>query len=237
MDEPEIPQTDTAADPSSGDDDLQSLLDEFQQATARPAAGNGHAESSADGADQSQVRDPAETPGDGDDIDWLLKQHELYNREMDLRVQRVELDNKERVVGDALQTYIATVQQARHEADLKDTIAQVRGGMDSKFFDDRFVTAFIDKEARDKPELQELWLNRHTNPRALATAVKDLAKNFQKTYSRMPDADVTADVAMVAQAIRGASGPTPVEPPPNYARMSNPELREEMKKMGINPTF
>ena len=238
MDEPEIQQTDTAADSS---DELETLLAQYVSETSRPAAANGHADDSADaphnGADRSQVSEPAETSGDGSDVDWLLKQVELENKEMDLRGQRAQLYTKEKAINDTIENYISVRQQEQHEADLKTAISQVRGDMDSKFFDDKFVTAFIDKEARDNLKLQEIWQNRFNNPRALATAINHLAKDFQKTYSRMPDPDVTEDRAMVAAAIRGASAPAQTEPPPNYSRLSNPEMRDEMRKLGIQPNF
>jgi hypothetical protein len=37
--------------------------------------------------------------------------------------------------------------------------------------------------------------------------------------------------------VRGASGPAPVEPPPDYARLSNADMRDEMRKLGIQPNF
>ena len=238
MDEPEIQQTDTAADSS---DELETLLAQYVAETSRPAAVNGHADDSADaphnGADRSQVSEPTETSGDGFDVDWLLKQVELENKEMDLRGQRAQLYTKEKAINDTIENYISVRQQEQHEADLKTAISQVRGDMDSKFFDDKFVTAFIDKEARDNIKLQEIWQNRFNNLRALATAINHLAKDFQKTYSRMPDPNVTEDRALVAAAIRGASAPAQTEPPPNYARLSNADMRDEMRKLGIQPNF
>ena len=239
MDEPEIQQTDTP-DQSSGADDISALLAQFEAETARPAAANGHDENAADaanGADRSQVGEPPETPGELSDVDWLLKQVELENKEMDLRGQRAQLNTKEKAINDTIENYISVRQQEQHEADLKTAISQVRGDMDSKFFDDKFVTAFIDKEARENTKLQELWQNRLNNPRPLAAAANQLAKDFQKTYSRMPDPNVTEDRAMVAAAIRGASAPAQTEPPPNYARLSNADMRDEMRKLGIQPNF
>jgi len=205
MGEPEIQQTDTAADSS---DELETLLAQYVAETSRPAAVNGHADDSADaphnGADHSQVSKPAEAFGDGSDVEGLLREVDLENRELDLRNQRAQLYTKEKAVNDAVEQYVSVRQQEQHEADLKTTIAQVRGDMDSKFFDDKFVTAFIDKEARDNLKLQEIWQNRFNNPRALATAVNQLAKDFQKTYSRMREPDVSENRAMVAADIRGA---------------------------------
>lgn len=219
---------------------MESLLAEYETQTAKSDAGNGHDENSADaanGADRSQVSEPAETSGDLSDIDWLLKQVELSDKEMDLRVQRAQLQTKEKAINDAVVNYISVRQQEQHEADLKTAISQVRGDMDSKFFDDKFVTAFIDKEARDNTKLQEIWKNRLNNPRPPAAAINQLAKDFQNTYSRMPDPNVTEDRAMVAGAIRGASVPAQTEPPPNYARLSNADMRDEMRKLGIQPNF
>ena len=239
MDEPEIQQTDTAADNSS--DELETLLAQYVSETSRPAAANGHADDSADaprnGADHSQVSNPEEAFGDGSDVDWLFKQMDLENRELDLRNQRAQLYTKEKAVNDEVEQYISIRQQEQFEADLKTVITQVRGDMDSKFFDDKFVGAYVDKEARENTKLQELFKNRLNNPRALATAVNQLAKDIQKTYSRMPDPDVTEDRAMVAAAIRGASAPAQTEPPTNYSRLSNSEMRDEMRKLGIQPNF
>ena len=240
IDEAEIHQSDTAADNSDAPDDLDALLAQFDAETARPASANGHDENAADaanGADHSQGSKPAETSGDLSDVDWFLTQVELSDKEMDLRSRRAQLYTKEKAINDAVENYISVRQQEQHEADLKTAISQVRGDMDSKFFDDKFVTAFIDKEARENTKLQELWQNRLNNPRPLAAAANQLAKDFQKTYSRMPDPNVTEDRAMVAAAIRGASAPAQTEPPPNYARLSNADMRDEMRKLGIQPNF
>src|ERR1017187_4899113 len=157
MDEPEIQQTDTP-DQSSGADDISALLAQFEAETARPAAANGHDENAADaanGADRSQVGEPPETPGELSDVDWLLKQVELENKEMDLRGQRAQLNTKEKAINDTIENYISVRQQEQHEADLKTAISQVRGDMDSKFFDDKFVTR--SEERRVGKECRSRW--------------------------------------------------------------------------------
>jgi hypothetical protein len=68
-------------------------------------------------------------------------------------------------------------------------------------------------------------------------AERNLIKQFRQEAARRADPELTEDRAMVAAAIRGASVPAQTEPPPNYARLSNADMRDEMRKLGINPNF
>jgi hypothetical protein len=55
----------------------------------------------------------------------------------------------------------------------------------------------------------------------------------QAKKARPLDPDATADHAMVAQAVRGASDPHPVEPPIDWGRLSPEEFNAEKRKLGF----
>jgi hypothetical protein len=217
MDEPEIQQTDTAADNSSAPDELDTLLAQFDRETARPAAVNGHADDSAD----------APVNGDAPD-NWL--ENAILDAENAERSQRsrayyasLQLDQK-----------IQTIQAHEYERDLNATVANVRGDLDVK---EGVVRAWLDAQVREDGVLKQSWLGRADDPQMWKAAERVLIKTFHQEFSRQPDPNLTADMAMVAAAIRGASAPAQTESAPNYSRLSNPEMRDEMRKLGIQPNF
>src|SRR6185437_9864125 len=101
----------------------------------------------------------------------------------------------------------------KHEADLRDTIAKVRGDHDPQFFDDELVTAWLDSQARNDEGLQKAWLEREQNPRVFEAAVNQLSRAFHKKYSRMPDPALTEDRALVTAAVRNSASRPPADPP------------------------
>ena len=225
--ENEIQQTDTSADSS---DELQSLLAQFEAETARPAAANGHNENAVDAPHNGE-----HILGDATDkwatATWL--DEAIWDAECAERGQRsrayyesLQLDKK-----------IQTIQAHEYERDLNTTVANVRGNLDKNVFPDKIVRAWLDAEVREDEGLKDVWLNRAQDPRMWQAAERNLIKQFHQEAARRVDPQVTEDRAMVAAAIRGASAPAQTEPPPNYSRLSNPEMRDEMRKLGVEPNF
>jgi hypothetical protein len=151
MDDPEIQQTDTAADNSSGPDELESLLAQFEAETARPAAGNGHADDSADAPLNGE-----HILGDATDkwatATWL--DEAIWDAEVAERAQRsrayyesLQLDKK-----------ILTIQTHEYERDLNATVANVRGNLDKNVFPDKIVRAWLDAEVKEDEGLKDVWL-------------------------------------------------------------------------------
>jgi hypothetical protein len=220
--ENEIQQTDTSADSS---DELQSLLAEYETQTARPAAGNGNVEQSADAPHNG-----GRVNGDATDT-WL--DEAIWDAECTERAQRsrayyesLQLDKK-----------IQTIQAHEYERDLNATVANVRGNLDKNVFPDKIVRAWLDAEVREDEGLKNVWLNRAQDPRMWQAAERNLIKQFRQEAAQRADPELTEDRAMVAAAIRGASAPAQTESAPNYSRLSNPEMRDEMRKLGIQPNF
>jgi len=125
-----------------------------------------------------------------------------------------------------LQTAAQQLLLEQHQRDLGEAVKEIRGGLDDRFFDDQFVTTWLDARASSDPRLQQTWLERGQNPRAARAAINKLASEFQERFSRMPDPVATEDREAVAQAVRGAGGKAPPEPPPDFSRMSDAELRK-----------
>jgi hypothetical protein len=208
---------------AGGTDDLDALLAQFDAETTR--AGNGHAGQSADAPHNGE-----HVNGDATNK-WL--EEAISDAEIAERAQRsrayfasLQLDKKNQ-----------TIQAHEYERDLSATVANVRGDLDKNVFPDKIVRAWLDAEVREDEVLKNVWLNRAQDPRMWQAAERNLIKQFHQEAARRVDPQVTEDRAMVAAAIRGASAPAQTEPPPNYSRLSNHEMRDEMRKLGIQPNF
>jgi hypothetical protein len=191
----------------------------------------------------AQLSSPADNAG-GDDIDALMDQftqadggapvsaeeREQYRRELAVLGERQEQFRTE------LSTYEMQRQEEQTKKDLADIVREVRGDLNSEFFDDGMVQAWIDNQARADTKLQAMWLNRSNEPAALRAAVGKMAKDFYKKYSQMPDPGASLDRESVTAAMMRGMAKAPVDPPPNYSRSSNREFsRDVQSKYGFDP--
>lgn len=127
-------------------------------------------------------------------------------------------------------------EQEKFRTDMDKTLKSVRGDLDAEFFDDKFVEAWIDAQARADTRLSQAWLNRNSNPKQFQRVVEALGKQFAKNYSKLPDRQATEDRAAVTAAVRGASGKAPEGKAPDYKGMSDTEYRQAVRKdYGFNP--
>lgn len=194
-------------------DDVDALVAEYERQTAAPAAAsNGYA-----GAGET-------VDSDGQSLESIISDIELAERMQASRDYRASLQLDQKL--NAIATY-------QHQTDLRATVANVRGDMDPKLLSDDLVQAWIDTQAREDEGLRQAWLGRAENPQMWKAAERILSKQFRQKFAQMPDPNLTEDVAAVSAAVRGASAPTQAEPPPNYGRLSDKDMRAEMQKLGI----
>lgn len=131
---------------------------------------------------------------------------------------------------------LSELQQEKFRKDMDSTINRVRGDLASDYFDDTFVEAWLDAEARKDPRLAKAWTDRNANPKQFQKVVDQLGRTFAKKYGKLPDAQATEDRAAVAAAVRGASTQAPEGKAPDYKGKSDAEFREDVRKnYGFTP--
>jgi hypothetical protein len=124
----------------------------------------------------------------------------------------------------------------RFDRDIKPVIATVRGDIPKEVFDDFEVQGWLDAKARKDPRLQKAWDNRESNPAAWGKVEKALSAEFAKKFQKLPDPNVTEDVAAVTAAVRGASKQAPPAQQPNLGKLSRAEFRKHvMETHGYDP--
>lgn len=110
---------------------------------------------------------------------------------------------------------------------------------DFKEFDDLPANYIRDRlellAVRDK-QFQAAWFGREQNPRAWQVAQTQALKALNTELKSRPDRELTADIAAVVHAMRGASGKAPPEPSPDYGRMPAAEARKHViDNYGFDP--
>ena len=120
---------------------------------------------------------------------------------------------------------IAEVQQFIFRQDMDKTIKSVRGDLDPEHFDDDFVEAWMDAQARRDPRLSNAWRDRRANPKGFAKVVDGLGRTFAKKYGKMPDKGATEDRDAVTAAVRGASTRAPEGKAPDLGKMTEGEFQ------------
>jgi hypothetical protein len=218
--------TETQAQPTSPaePDELAALLAQYDAEAGQPEADNGHIEPSQD-----------EHPANGNAVEEITAEDVLEG--FRLRSERIALNSQKEAFEQEVSGYINMRTQEAHEADLQKTVAEVRGDLDPALFSDPLVTAWIDAQARDRGQLQQLWLNRMNNPNALRIAVKQLTKDFAKEmHTASIDEGATEDRNAVVHAMRGASSRIPEEGPVKYGQLTNDDYRKEIRSTyGFDP--
>lgn len=180
-------------------------------------------------ATATPVADTNNAQNTGDDLDTLLAQYEQQTKppvsppQTPQQPATVDPDRLRRV------------EERLFNEDVNKTVANITGGLKVS---PRFARGWLDQIAKEKPEVANAFLQKESNPQRWAQIEQSLAKEFAKEVKSVTfDENVTEDRSAVAAAVRGASTKAPTEPPPNYSSLSNAELRDEYRKLGINPTF
>lgn len=191
-----------------GGDDLDKLLAEYASSEEGSQGGD---------AGKKPAAKPEEKPATKQGNDG-----ELYGMVRDL-VERERARDEERI-------------HRQFEADMKETVKSVRGDIPADVVSDRLVRAWIDAAAEEDPRLAKAWVNRKKDPAAFTRIVGQLGKNFAKEFSKRPDPAVTEDRAIVANAVRNASGKAPEERPPAWSGMSDNDFAANVEKQfGFRP--
>lgn len=170
-----------------------------------------------------------------DDLDTLLADYEkeVSQTQKPASEQKPGTDDVRKEI-EALRNEIS---QREFKADMKATIDDIRGDLDPAMFDDGFMEAWLDGQARKDERLQRAWLDRHDNPQRFKRVKAELARQLSDRFNKRPDRAVTEDVEAVAASVRGASTTkAPEGKAPDYSRMSDKEFAESIaNEHGFRP--
>jgi hypothetical protein len=207
--------------PSGGDDELESLLAQFDAQTAAPA----ETANDAPQSDASAIEQNQEQP-DGLTLEDIFVRHE-----------RATLAAARETITNAAQQHMSQLQQEAHNRDMPVAVKEIRGALDQQVFSDDFVQTWIDNKARGSMALQQAWLDRAQDPQMWRAAQRQLGREFYDTFSNTAiDPQLTEDRFAVAAAVRGASSNAPVDPPVRYGQLSNSEFTKDVRdKYGFDP--
>ena len=200
--------------PSSTLGDLESLLAEYDSATAKPEA---------KGVPQQPVAPPQAPQPAGYDFDREMEKLNADLRAAGLEKQVTALNSE--------------VDLARHYIDQQHFDAAV-SAIEKRLADSELVappnyvkTALM--AAAHDPAVVKAFDERGHDPKAYARIMKKLQDKILADVKSQPDADVTADRAAVVAALRWASTDKALEaPPPKLGSLSDKELDKEWEKLG-----
>lgn len=183
----------------------------------------------------SQGTEATSARTDGDDLDTLLKQYdETQTRaapEPAKPATAAPAANDQTVANETVLSEAKFIRQERFQQDMNATIKDVRGDLPSDLYDDDFVTAWIDAQAKKDERLQTAWLNRHADPKKFGQVRAALGKEFAKRYGRLPDKQATEDREAVTAAVRGASTQAPSGKAPDYSKMTDSQFEAEKARV------
>lgn len=167
-----------------------------------------------------------------DDLDAILAEYDKANppRSDDPKPEP-KTDDGTGDLRDEMKALREEMAQREFKADMKNTVKDIRGELDPDAFDDHFMEAWLDGQARRDPRLQKAWLDRHDNPQRFTRIKQELARSFADRFSKLPDRNLTDDAETVAAHVRGASSNKAPEPKaPDYSGLSDQEFAESVKK-------
>jgi len=180
-------------------------------------------------ATATPVADTNNAQNTGDDLDTLLAQYEQQTK---TPVSPPQTPQQPATVDP---DRLRRVEERLFNEDVNKTVANITGGLKVS---PRFARGWLDQIAKEKPEVANAFLQKESNPQRWTQIEQSLAKEFAKEVKSVTfDENVTEDRSAVAAAVRGASTKAPAEPAPNYTTMTNGELRDEMRKLGLTSTF
>ena len=179
------------------------------------------------------VADTNSAQSTGDDLDTLLSQFEAQTKVAPATPQTQQTQQTQPAPVDP--DRLRRVEDRLFNEDLNKTVSNIRGDLKVP---DRMAKGWLDQIARERPAIAQAFLQKENSPDNWKRIEQSLAKEFAKEVKSVTfDQDATEDRSAVAAAVRGASTKAPPEAPPNFSAMSNSEIRDEYRKLGINPTF
>lgn len=122
-----------------------------------------------------------------------------------------------------------------YRKDMDGFIKNIRGELDAEIFDDTYVEAWVDAQARKDPRLTKAWLNRKTDPKSIEKIAKAMNKSFTDKFKNLPDRQITSDTEAVVAAVRGASTKTPgQDKPADFKKMSDRDFNKMQNELIYN---
>ena len=94
---------------------------------------------------------------------------------------------------------------AQNEKALNEMVGTIRGDIDPEIFDDDFVLAWADAQARKDERIRQAFLDRGRDPASYKKVMSSLGKRLEGYINGLPDRKATEDRAAVTAAVRGAS--------------------------------
>lgn len=183
------------------------------------------------GAEENNAR--VET---GDDLDTLLNEFDEGTKPAPAATQperKPEAASETKEASADILAAASEIRQERFQRDMTATIKDVRGDLPSDLYDDDFMQAWIDTQAKKDPRLANAWVNRNNNAQQFARVKAALGKEFAKRYGKLPDRQATEDREAVTAAVRGASTKAPEGKAPDYSKMTDAEFASEKAKLGL----
>ena len=171
----------------------------------------------------------------GDDLDTLLSQYEAQTAKAapasPPQTPQVTQPQTPSIDADR----VRRIEDRLFKQDLDEAVSGIVGDLKVPR---RMATGWLDQMARERPAIANAFMQKDSNPQGWKQVQQSLAREFAREVESVSyDKNVSEDRSAVAAAVRGASTKAPTEPPPNYSSLSNSEIREEYRKLGINPTF
>lgn len=160
-----------------------------------------------------------------DDLASLLSE---FEKEAEPKPQPQPVPQKTAAQPDPVSEQITALVAREELRDINDAVKAVRG--EHEHVSERLVKGWLNAAAEEDPRLKSVFANRFKEPAKWEKALGALKREFAKEQSKLPDREVTEDVAAVAAAVRGASHKAPPETPPNYGAMSQSEFEKEKAK-------
>lgn len=195
-------------------------------------------EQTVDGTDD-QVAPETEENGAQDGLEQALAEFdsEVAKDGSDSTQSEQKTDPDLSTIAKKLEDWERREAQQSFRKDMDETVAAIRGDIDSSFMEDWELESWVDGMARNDPRISAAWAQRNTNPKKWQAVQKELSNKLQKKFADLPDRNATEDREAVAAAVRGQSNRTPdSEPEPDFKGKSNADFRDEVyKKYGYRP--
>jgi hypothetical protein len=194
--------------------DLASLLAEYDASTAPKPA---------EPAPQANPQEAPQPPAAGFDLD---REMEKLSADMQRTALQKQVESLSAEV-DAARTYV----DRQHFSAAVETIEK-RLSDSGLIVPAGYVSIALMAAAHD-PNVAQAFDRRGADPRTYARLMRRIGDGILADAKRMPDREVTGDVAAVVAAMRGASSKAAPERPPDYGAMNDAEFRKELAKHNL----
>ena len=117
-----------------------------------------------------------------------------------------------------------------------EVVQEIRGDLDSNFFDDNVLIGWLDAEARQDKRLNKAFTDRQQNPKQFQKIVAGLKSKLSKKAAALPDKQATEDKEAVTAAVRGSSTTAPEKKSISYNGKSDADFSKSVREeYGFEP--